>query len=679
MSFSGSDTAPAAVSRRDVAHVVGFAVAYAAAMTLARAFTIGPVVLSFVWPACGVATLWLLFAPSRRVRVVDAVVLGVVTTVVNVATSIEPGLSAWFGVVNVVQGVLGAWLLARLAPDLWGAGGRESFTRVRAVSDALAAAVVSSAAAAALAAPGLAVSGADVSVESVLLHFSRNTYGCFSVVVVVHLVLWAVRFGRTEPGHALVGGPGPLEGAALTAVTLTVYGAVYYGPVLPVAWAPLAVTIWAGLRFSPLVVAAQSTVGAVIAFAATIDGHGPLSSTASTSSRAWLLQGVLTVTLVSGLALAASRAQLLRILQQVDAERQASADQTDLMATTLGALRAGLLVIDPDGSVETTNAPAREILRRRLLGTIGLDLDTGGSWDDLWLRVLHTDGVVEFDAHVADGHVRQVLHVHAVPLERGRGVVVHLADVTAQQATRDELVGFASHAAHDLRGPLMAVRGWLDLLRAHLEQGDLTPDEGRLFVARATGTADRMSVLLDDLVDHAAGEGHRLAVEEVDLGELVSAAAEQAGALSSVTIGDLSAVRGDRTMLTRVVLNLIGNAVKYADPTRPLELQVTSTLQPTGEVEVCFTDNGIGIPADELLRVFEPFHRATSHGSGNGMGLAMCRQIVSRHGGTILARGNGDEPGTTVVVTLPAGQDAPIAVPQQHDALRRLGLLSRPS
>src|SRR5689334_12499501 len=131
------DTALAATRRREVGHVTGFALAYAAAMALARAFTIGPVVLSFVWPACGVAALWVLFAPSRRIRLVDLGVLGVVTALVNVVTGIDPGLSAWFGVVNVVQGALGAAILVRLAPHLWGAGGRESFTRVRTVSDAL--------------------------------------------------------------------------------------------------------------------------------------------------------------------------------------------------------------------------------------------------------------------------------------------------------------------------------------------------------------------------------------------------------------------------------------------------------------------------------------------------------------------------------------------------------------
>ena len=94
--------------RTDVVHVVGFAVAYAAAMTFSRSFGIGTVVLSFVWPACGVATLWLLFARDRRRWLLDVAVLGVVTALVNFGTGLGLGLSAWFGLVNVLQAVLGA-------------------------------------------------------------------------------------------------------------------------------------------------------------------------------------------------------------------------------------------------------------------------------------------------------------------------------------------------------------------------------------------------------------------------------------------------------------------------------------------------------------------------------------------------------------------------------------------
>ena len=665
--------------RRDVGHVLGFAVAYAAAMTLARAFTIGPVVLSFVWPACGVATLWLLFARTRRVAVLDALVLAAVTTVVNAVTEIDPLLSAWFGVVNLTQGVIGAWLLRRLAPSLWGCGGRESFTRVRSIFVALVAAVASSVAAALTAAPALALSGADVSLESVMLHVSRNTYGFFSVVVVAHLVLSAVRFGRTPAEPTLVGGPGLGEGLALLAATLGIYLGVYFGPDLPLSWAPLAVTIWAGLRFAPVTVALQSMVGAVIAFTATLGDHGPLMMTDNQTARALVLQGVLTVTLFGGLALAASRAQLVGLLREIDDQRRSLEDTNDLMATTLGALRAGLLVVGPTGEVEQANGPAVALLERRLLGTSGVGLDEVTTWDTLWRHLLGAKGIVELDVYAADGFVRQVLHAHAVPLERSRGYVVHLADVTVQHDARDELVGFAAHAAHDLRGPLMAVRGWLDLLRVHLDHGNLKVDEGRLFVARACDTADRMATLLNDLVDHAAGEEERLALEDVDLGEVAMAAAEQAGVPEAVTIGTLPAVRGDRTMLTRVALNLIGNSVKYADPSRELAIEVTSQQLPSGEVETRFRDNGTGIPEDQLVRVFEPFTRATSQGTGNGMGLAMCRQIVTRHGGTVTAEGNGDAPGTTVVVTLPLPDVVRTPPRQNHDRLREIGLLVRPT
>ena len=120
-------------------------------------------------------------------------------------------------------------------------------------------------------------------------------------------------------------------------------------------------------------------------------------------------------------------------------------------------------------------------------------------------------------------------------------------------------------------------------------------------------------------------------------------------------------VLADRTLLQHLLVNLIGNAVKYTTPGEQPSVTVRSSSGGDGGwVRIYVVDAGIGIPPGEELAIFEPFRRASTvrdSYEGSGLGLALCKRIVRRHGGMISAQHN-EGPGTTITVTLPTGARA---------------------
>ena len=157
--------------------------------------------------------------------------------------------------------------------------------------------------------------------------------------------------------------------------------------------------------------------------------------------------------------------------------------------------------------------------------------------------------------------------------------------------------------------------------------------------------ADRLII---GLLDYARAGGKPLIDDEVDLRELVCEARDglrlrlhQAGA--RLDIAELPTVQGDRALLTQLVQNLLDNAAKYRDPDRPLTIAIRAAPdgrddgdgRPWWCISVC--DNGLGIAAEHLGRVFDVFTQAQSGAqlSGTGIGLATAKRVVERHGGVI--------------------------------------------
>jgi two-component system OmpR family sensor kinase len=216
---------------------------------------------------------------------------------------------------------------------------------------------------------------------------------------------------------------------------------------------------------------------------------------------------------------------------------------------------------------------------------------------------------------------------------------------------------FVGDASHELRAPLTAIQANLDLLE---RRPGMAEQERATAIAEASREAHRLAKLVADLLALArADAGVTLQRRRVELDRVVLDALSAARHLACgqrVTISELvqSAVTGDEDRLKQLILILLDNALKYTPPDGTVSVRL---IRDETSVTVTVADTGVGIPTDEIPRVFERFYRADPARSrdpgGTGLGLAIARWIVQQHAGSITLESKPGR-GTVVVVKLPA-------------------------
>lgn len=230
------------------------------------------------------------------------------------------------------------------------------------------------------------------------------------------------------------------------------------------------------------------------------------------------------------------------------------------------------------------------------------------------------------------------------------------------QRSNRELQDFAFVASHDLQEPLRKIQAFGDRLKS--KHGEALSPEGRDYLERMQAAALRMHALINDLLtfSRVTSKGQPFVSIDLDrvarevLSDLEVRVQENGG---RVEVGDLPTLEADPLQMRQLLQNLIGNGLKFRRAGEPpvvrVNSQVTSDERPRVTLEV--SDNGIGFDTKYLDRIFTPFQRlhGRSEYEGTGMGLAVCRRIVERHGGTITARSTPGE-GATFVVELPQYQ-----------------------
>jgi len=244
----------------------------------------------------------------------------------------------------------------------------------------------------------------------------------------------------------------------------------------------------------------------------------------------------------------------------------------------------------------------------------------------------------------------------------------HNEEMEAANRLKDQ---FLATLSHELRTPLNAILGWADMLRTNSIR-----DHRREHAADAIfNNATRQARLIDELLDMArimAGK-LQLEMEEVDPRDLVQGAIEivqpdaSAKRIAIETAIDRQAgcIRGDGARLQQVLWNLLSNAIKFTPVGGRIALNVAGDGT---RVIVTVADSGPGIPPEFLPTVFEPFRQAdastTRQHGGLGLGLAIARQLVEAHGGTIAVQNGVSPAGATFTVTLPALPRSAEAPPQ---------------
>jgi signal transduction histidine kinase len=221
---------------------------------------------------------------------------------------------------------------------------------------------------------------------------------------------------------------------------------------------------------------------------------------------------------------------------------------------------------------------------------------------------------------------------------------------------------------HDLRTPLTVIKGSAQWLTRRFEMA--SADSAALVegLAHIEGAATRMESILDDLGDLArAGNGQapELDLRPTDLVALAHHVADEqqllAGGRVIKVTSETSELVGtwDKVRLARVLANLYSNALKYSFPGTPVAVSVVREGSGRARLEV--VDEGIGIPSEDLPRIFAPFYRganAADQAAGTGIGLASVRAIVERHGGTVKLNSAVGR-GTRVTIRLPLAPPLP--------------------
>ena len=215
---------------------------------------------------------------------------------------------------------------------------------------------------------------------------------------------------------------------------------------------------------------------------------------------------------------------------------------------------------------------------------------------------------------------------------------------------------FAEVVGVELREPLHTVAGLLDLLDDR-HTGALS-DEGRTLLARAMAGTDRARSTVGSLLDYARASTGDLQRRRFPLAEALAEAEAESGpqlaeTKAEVVADGLPLVAGDRSQLVQLLAQLLDNAVRFRGSAAPV---VTVSAETVGDgVRVSVADNGLGVAETDLPRLFTAFARpATAPAAGTGLGLALCRRIVERHGGLIWAEA-GPAGGLVVRFELPEG------------------------
>jgi len=247
-----------------------------------------------------------------------------------------------------------------------------------------------------------------------------------------------------------------------------------------------------------------------------------------------------------------------------------------------------------------------------------------------------------------------------------------MTDVTALrdaheklERSNQELDRFATVASHDLQEPLRKIAAFSGLVRRRY--GDQLDEDGRRNLEFLVDAAHRMQRLIDDLLTYSRLASQPLERKPVDVSTVIAQAMENldasiAESQARITVGDMPVVKADTMLLTQVFQNLIGNALKYRSYATP-EVDVTARKDEDRWI-FAVSDNGIGLDIKFAEKIFAPFQRLHSHEAypGTGIGLAMVRQSIERHGGDIWVE---SEPGSgaTFLFSLPAERPQPAPSP----------------
>ncbi len=334
-------------------------------------------------------------------------------------------------------------------------------------------------------------------------------------------------------------------------------------------------------------------------------------------------------------------ASINRVAEQLRSRLEETRAEKTRLEAVLTSMVEGVLVVDAAGHVSLANPRFQELL--------GVWADPTGKLpvDLVRNEALHQalrDAATRDEEQVCELEIgSRILLVHAVavpPVGRG-GCVAVFHDVSELRRLDQVRRDFLANASHELRTPLTSIQGFA----ATLSSDSVPPEDARRFVDVIARNAERLKNLIDDLLELSQIEGRRqpLRLGEVDVAHVAEILLddmrprlEKRSIEAEIKLGAAGSAWGDRRAIEQVLTNLIDNAVKYSDEGGRIEIHIGAK---PGRIEVSVHDTGLGIPADEVDRVFERFYRVDKARSralgGTGLGLAIVKHLLQAMGGEI--------------------------------------------
>jgi two-component system phosphate regulon sensor histidine kinase PhoR len=335
--------------------------------------------------------------------------------------------------------------------------------------------------------------------------------------------------------------------------------------------------------------------------------------------------------------------------------------------TILGAMPDGLAVVDERRTVQLMNPELRRIfsIAGNVSGGTLLELVHNATVDRLAVEAIRVQEPQRDSIELprGGGEPRE-LEVTAVPFGENspdtKGAVILFRDVTHFRKVEKMRRDFVANVSHELRTPLSIFRGYLETL---IDDPHQPPGELLRILEVMERHSNRLNALVEDVLSLARLEspGIELTLSDVDLPELLHSvmrdwekrlAAKQLKSHLNFP-GNLPRLRADETRLQELIYNLLDNAVKYSKPGGTVFLRA----EPVGDsVRISVADQGVGIPENDLPRIFERFYRADKSRSnehpGTGLGLSIVKHIAQVHGGSVEAESELGK-GTRISVVLP--------------------------
>ena len=394
-------------------------------------------------------------------------------------------------------------------------------------------------------------------------------------------------------------------------------------------------------------------------------------------SRKLLVQAGFILTLVTLAVMLWSVVQRIRL----DSTRRLLLDKTQALGLALSSMSEGILMVNADGQVVVINEQAKRLLGVRVTYTCPFPVNALGIAISDSAMILFPDDGSDRDVHVGemerDGHI---LEIHSVDLPTG-GCVKTIVDVTQKKAVQRDIeeardraeaasrarAAFLATMSHEIRTPLSGVISMTDLL----SETELDRDQ-RWYTHVARESAEHLLQLLDDILDISKFEAGRLNLEAISIDlplviqnvmEMLAPRAQGKGLSFGCHIDPNlpKHIVGDPGRLRQILINLIGNAVKFTSNGHVvIDVSSTQFEERKPAIRFAIEDTGIGISADGIENLFQDFAQLDDSISrrfgGTGLGLSICKKLVTKMGGAIEVASEVGR-GTTFSFTLPLVSD----------------------